>query len=202
MVSYIELLLFLDPLVDIEIDTGSCIHDVVAMNVSFSDCGAYIILGKGSASIEPRSMVWDLPEYVHDRQGAVSLLRTIQPNQHVYSSYWGNSTTYLDCRCTQGQFSIRIHDIRYTAICLLEILIPVYLANIIPVVIIDDQNKTGIKLLYLCKDRHPEMMILHETWDSLVTQLRASLRTRLSLDVTDSRLNDLASMLALSSEAN
>ena len=172
------------------------------MSVSFSHCGTFIILDRGSEYIDSRCTVWDLPAHMHaSRRGSAILPRTIQPKQLVYSMYWGNTTTSLQCRCAQGHLALSIRDPRYRSIAILEMMVPTYLASITPVVIFDDENTRGIRLVFICKDRQPEMMILSDTWDSLVAELRTNLQQGLSLNSADSRLNTITSMLALNSDA-
>ena len=52
---------------------------------------------------------------------------------------------------------------------LFEELLPSYLTAITPVVILDNEECPRLRLLFLCNDQSPSIMILHETWEAWYT---------------------------------
>ena len=58
-----------------------------------------------------------------------------------------------------------------TAMILIDQLLPRYLTDITPTVIIDDERCSNIRLVFLCDDRAPEVMHVHKNWDGLCNKL-------------------------------
>jgi len=186
------------PPINILADLDRCLHHNSYSSVSFSNCGTFIILSNALESSDPRCVVWQLPMPIHAKfYDSACLPRIIHAGQLIYSRFWGNTSSFLDCHCSQGHLHISLNDPRYEGIVLLEMMVPTYLSRVTPIIIFHDMDTQGIRLLFLRGDNSPELFVLFETWDSLRDKIRYSVQRRLSLNDGDLRLSSIASMLAM-----
>jgi len=169
----------------------------------FSHCGSFVVLIRLLEPKDSRCSVWSLPEHMQagHHHASTGLPQTMQPGQLLYSQYWGGTTMYFESCCAQGHLEISFGDSKYSGITMLCMQVPTYLAGLTPVVILGGDGTQPIKLVFLCPDRQPEVMILFDTWASLVARFSSYLRQRLSLDCMNSRFDTIAGMLELNAEA-
>ena len=55
-----------------------------------------------------------------------------------------------------------------------EELLPIYLAAITPVVVLDNEECPKIRLVFPCSDQPPSVMVLHDTWEMWCTAWQTS----------------------------
>ena len=127
------------------------------------------------------------------------------------SLLWGSPNVSLQCANKQGHFEIQVrHHHHSGSFVMLSMLVPNYLTDVEPVVVLDDEDHPDIRLIFLCHDRPPEVMVVSETWESLCKQLqlvaeldRQELRARCGFDSdTDVNLDiyDFEQMLTIQSQ--
>ena len=163
---------------------------MVGLSTYFSDCGSFINVQRDPSLECTRTIIWYLPNS-SDAKGcrhlrselshgcAPALPRSLQPLQLIHSTFWGSETTYLQIRCAKGRFHMNVHDPQYPSSAFMEVMLPTYLPTATPTVILGDKNAlTSIKLVFLCKDRRPEIMVLPFTWDSLIGMIQMSHRSQ------------------------
>lgn len=63
------------------------------------------------------------------------------------------------------------HETLNTATVLIDQPLPRYLTDITPTVIIDDEQCSNIRLVFLCRDRAPEVIYIHKNWDRLCCEI-------------------------------
>lgn len=137
-----------------------------------------------------------------------SIPKTMFPRHAITSLLWGSSKVSLQSVIKKGRFEIKVtHSELITDFVMLSLLLPDYLTDIAPVVILDDEYNSNIRLVFLCDDRPPEIIILWKSWNDLVTRWRQiaqldrrqlSKRLRRAADVhVDLNLNDFEQMLSL-----
>lgn len=114
-----------------------------------------------------------------EQYDGLGLPKTIQPRQLVYSSYWGCETTYLQADCAEGYLYLTLCDPCHSDINLAKLILPTYLATTVPTIILD-KDKYGIdriRILFLCKDRRPEIMVLCRSWENEFERIATGRRT-------------------------
>lgn len=81
---------------------------------------------------------------------------------------WGSHTVFLHAANEDGRFEMIMADsVLGTSLTLIDQILPTYLANITPMVILDSQQCSSIRLIFLLHNRCPEIMVLPYTWDCL-----------------------------------
>ena len=117
----------------------------------------------------------------------------ICPQRALTSMLWGSIDEFLSTANQTGHFKMKLTDETINkAKLFIDQLLPRYLTDITPTVIIDDEQCPNIRLVFLCHDRAPEVLHVHKNWDRLYDEL-ARFRSRNSQKASRRREQDLAS---------
>ena len=173
------------------------------MSACYSLCGSWVTLQdqRGKLQCEP----WIVPPECLGRVAPYRLPRTIQPKHATTSMLWGDHTVSLHSVSEGRRFSLTIRDRKTSAsILLIDQLLPNYLFDITPAVILDNEESPSIRLIFQCRDRAPEVMVLSETWNSLQREWQkiserynARLAEKIGQDLSNERLDSYHDILAL-----
>ena len=163
-----------------------CREHVRGLSTCFSDCGTFINVQRDPEFEHARTIVWHLPDYsdvtckhlraVLKQRIPPTLPRTIQPHQLVHSTYWGSDTTFLKFYSKEGRFKVDVYDPQHPGFTFMVVAIPTYLAKTVPTVCIDDNDGSrSLTLVFLCKDRCPELLVLpFFRWNSLIDEIKTN----------------------------
>ena len=92
----------------------------------------------------------------------------ILPQYPISSILWGSSTIILHSLNDEGHFELTVTDTDcLTQRPLMKQPLPTYLDRVTPILVLDSEQSSNIRLVFLCPDRSPEIMVLPTTWDEL-----------------------------------
>ena len=118
---------------------------------------------------------WTVQPECIGRVSPFTLPRTIYPQRALTSMLWGNDAEFLCTANRMGHFKMTMTDETINqATVLIDQLLPTYLTDITPTVVIDDEQCSNIRLIFLCRDRAPEVMHVHKNWDRLCWEFENS----------------------------
>ena len=149
-------------------------------SLSWSLCGSWISLRDQRG--DPECAPWTFPPRHFGRIVPLAISVVIRLNTAVSTILWGSFDVYLHTFVKDGYFYMIIkHSAIDFCIGLLERL-PIYLNESIPILLMENENPSSIRLLFQCTDRAPQVIVLSATWDDLYSRwMQISQRNRTEL---------------------
>jgi len=133
----------------------------------YSYCGTFISLRDRYGY--PVYPPWTLPPRCLGRVAEQQMPRVLYPSRVLHSSMWGDDEVFLHGYNQDGRFILSVNDAGlHNEVVLLKHILPNYLVDVDPVVVLGNARCPQIQLVFLIDDRSPELMILPQTWDSVV----------------------------------
>lgn len=160
---------FLDAAADFVSTDLMELEDEVASveSICYSECGTFVSLRDSSGF--PVYQPWILPPYCLSRLAPQRKVQVLRPRTILHSTIWGGDAVFLTAYNEDGRFFLSIQDAETnTEIVLLDHVLPIYLADTIPAVVFDQLEPLQIRLVFLCTDRAPEIMVLPYTWAEML----------------------------------
>ena len=113
---------------------------------------------------------------------------------------FGSEGIYVSGLNADGGFYLKVKDMQtWTGKILLDQVLPDYLIDVTPTVVLDSPERPHLQLVFLCDDRAPEVMIIPETWSSLVARCMGKASKHL-LQGSDRSIDSLAHLLELEAD--
>ena len=136
------------------------------VSASFSVCGSWVSLRNQAAKIHCGP--WILPPEMWGRVAPFQMPRTIHSRCAVTSMLWGSVTVFLHSSNVNGRYELIVSDSeRSSRMTVIDQLLPSYLTNIEPVVIMDNEAYPCIRLVFPLPDGPPEIIIINQRWETL-----------------------------------
>ena len=140
------------------------------ITVCYSFCGTWISL-RNTTNYLKYVGPWTMEPECLGSVAPLRMPRAIFPQRAITSVLWGSHEVSLHSANRNGRFELLITDVRFpNSMILINQLLPKYLTNVTPVVILDNEHCSSIRLVFLCQDRAPETMTLPETWNQIYSR--------------------------------
>ena len=167
-------------------------------SICWSHCGTFISLRNRSGY--PVYPPWTLPPRCLGSVPEFRMPRIIRPREVLHSMLFGSKGIYVSGLNEDGRFYLKVKDTQtWTGKVLLDQVLPDHLIDVTPIVVLDSPERPHLQLVFLCNDRAPEVMIIPETWSSLVARCIEKASKRL-LQGLDPSIDSLAHLLELEAD--
>ena len=140
-----------------------------------------------------------------DAACALQLPQVIQPGQVLRSILFGDRSTHVKSYILQGAYCLSLDGRaeQSQALNLIYLLLPNYLEGTTPSVVLGDGASHPLQLVFLCRDRPPEILVLPHSWTEYVERLRNQVKMCLPItsDITTvNKSSNLADLLELTNK--
>ncbi len=162
----------------------------------WSDCGRFISLRDTYGF--PVYSPWSLPPRCLGRVAVQQQLpKILIPGRVLHATMLGGKALFLHGYNTDGRFFLEIGNAETRAVkVLLEQVLPDYLIDVTPIIVLHNPERPCVQLVFLCVDRAPEVMIIPDTWTGLVEKC-IDVASRYLLSDSKLKLHNLGHLLEL-----
>ena len=109
----------------------------------------------------------------------------------------GGEALFLHGYNEDGRFFLEVGNAETRAVkVLLEQVLPDYLIEVTPIVVLNNLERSRVQLVFLCVDRAPEVMVMPDTWTGLVENC-IGVASRFLLSGSEQKIHSLGHLLEL-----
>lgn len=179
-----------------------CKDDAASFLILHSACGVFVVLRNDAEFANPDDLVWLLPLQISSPIKAEILPNTIDVGSPIHCTLWGSPNVFLRIQNFNGDLFLTIMDSMHgNGNTLFRALLPSYLAYVRPVMILRNDFVSQLQVIFMSRDREPELMTFRKSWEQILEETFARARknvARLGDDAADAReIRDLSTVLRI-----